>query len=131
MIFFHSRHKRIGDLAAGTLVVFQRKTKRKKMRKNNPLEKEIKRRLDTRRNSLELDEWSKKKIDIREWELLNTYMNRRASLSLMERETLTMQVARILLPVLGADANKPLEEIENTLFDLYILLREDWQYEDA
>jgi len=45
MIFFHSQHKRIGDLASGTIIVFQRKTKRKK--KKNPLEKEIKKRLDT------------------------------------------------------------------------------------
>lgn len=30
MIFLHSRHKRIGDLAAGTLVIYQPKSKRKK-----------------------------------------------------------------------------------------------------
>lgn len=130
MIFLHSQHKRIGDLAAGTLVVYQRKTKRKKSGKT-PLDKEIKRRLNTHPISLELDEWSKKKIGITEWELLNTYMIRRASLALKERETMTMQVAGILLPLLGVDvAYKPLEEVENTLFALYILLREDWQYED-
>lgn len=129
MIFFHSRHKRIGDLAAGTLVVYQRKRKRNK--KNNPLEKEIDRRLNTNLISLDLNEWSKKKIGIREWELLNTYMIRRTSLSLKERGEMTMQVAGILFPLLGVDAAyKPLEEVENTLFSLYILLKEDWQYED-
>lgn len=131
MIFLHSQHKRIGDLAAGTLVVYQRKTKRKKTGKKDLLDKEIERRLNTQQISLELDEWSKKKIGIREWELLNTYMLRRASLAIKERETMTMQVAGILLPVLGVDAAyKPLEEVENTLFALYVLLREDWQYEN-
>lgn len=129
MIFLHSQHKRIGDLAAGTLVIYQRKTKRKK--KKNPLEKEIEKRLNTHQISLELDEWTKKKIGICEWELLNTYMLRRASLALKEHESMTMQVAGILLPLLGVEtANKPLEEVENTLFALYVLLREDWQYKN-
>lgn len=127
MIFVHSQHKRIGDLAAGTLVVYQRKSKQKK--KNNPLEKEIEKRLNTHPISLNLDEWSKQKIGIREWELLNTYMLRRSALPLKEREQTTMQVAGILLPLLGVDAAyKPLEEIENYLFALYLQLREDWQY---
>ena len=131
MIFLHSQHKRIGDLAAGTLVVYQRKTKGEKTRKENHLEKEIERRLKTRQISLDLDEWSKKKIGIREWELLNTYMLRRAPLALKERESMTLQVAGILLPLLGVQTvNKPLEEVEDTLFALYVLLREDWQYED-
>jgi uncharacterized RDD family membrane protein YckC len=127
MIFFNSQHKRIGDLAAGTLVVYQLKSKRKK--KKNPLEKEIERRLHTHHISLALDEVSKKKIGIREWKLLNTYMLRRASLTLKEREKITMQVAGILFPLLGLDTtNKPLEEVENYLFTFYLQLREDWQY---
>ena len=129
MIFFHSRHKRIGDIAAGTLVVYQRKTQRKMINKKNPLEKEIEKRLNTHQISLDLDEWSKKKIGIREWELLKTYMLRRRSLAPKERETMTMQVAGILFPLLGVDAAyKPLEEVETILFTLYLQLREDWQY---
>ncbi|WP_223631568.1 RDD family protein, partial [Pseudomonas atacamensis] len=30
MVFFHSKHKRLGDLVAGTIVVHERKAKRKK-----------------------------------------------------------------------------------------------------
>lgn len=131
MIFFHSRHKRIGDIAAGTLVVYQRKTQRKMIKKKNPLEKEIEKRLNTHQISLDLDEWSKKKIGIREWELLKTYMLRRRSLAPKERETMTMQVAGILFPLLGVDAAyKPLEEVETILITLYLELREDWQYAD-
>ena len=75
--------------------------------------------------------WSKKKIGIREWELLNTYIVRRPALTLKEREKMTMQVAAILFPLLGVDAAyKPLEEVENTLFAAYSLLKEDWQYEN-
>ena len=130
MIFLHSRHKRIGDIAAGTIVVYQRKTKRKK--KKNPLVKEIERRLDAHPISLELAEWSKQKIGLREWELLKTYILRQRSLTPKERETMAMQVAGILFPLLDIDAAyKPLEEVENILFTLYLQLKEDWQYEDA
>ncbi|MHB8126105.1 MAG: RDD family protein [Desulfitobacteriaceae bacterium] len=129
MIFFHSQHKRVGDLASGTIVVYQRKTKRKK--KKNPLEKEINKRLAEHQVLLDLNEWSKKKIGIREWNLLKTYIKRQPSLTLVERKEITMQVAGILLPLIGEEtANKPLEEVENTLFTLYLLLKEDWQYED-
>ena len=57
-------------------------------------------------------------------------MLRQRSLASKERETLTVQVAGILFPLLGVDAAyKPLEEVENILFSLYLELREDWQYE--
>jgi hypothetical protein len=43
---------------------------------------------------------------------------------------MTLQVAAILFPLLGMKpANQPLREVENTLFALYILLKEEWQYE--
>ncbi|AFQ45235.1 RDD family protein [Desulfosporosinus meridiei] len=126
MIFLHSRHKRIGDLAAGTLVIYQPKSKRKK--KNNPLEKVIERRLNTQQIALDLNEWSKQKIGIREWELLNTYMIRRASLSQADRENIARQVAGILFPLLGVDlAYEHFDEVENYLFALYLQVREDWQ----
>ncbi|GAE29698.1 RDD family protein [Halalkalibacter hemicellulosilyticus] len=46
MIFFHSKHKRLGDLAAGTLVVHERRVRKRK--KKTAIEKEIERRGITR-----------------------------------------------------------------------------------
>jgi uncharacterized RDD family membrane protein YckC len=128
MIFFHSQHKRIGDLAAGTIVVYQRKTKRKK--KKNRLEKAIEKRLTANPVLLELDEWTIKKFGSREWKLIETFIKRRPSLAAKEQNDMTLQVAAILFPMLGMKpANQPLREVENTLFALYILLKEEWQYE--
>ncbi len=122
MIFFHPQHKRIGDLASGTIVVHQRRTKRKK--KINPFEKKIKKRLDKHPGIQELSEWSKKKIGIREWNILKTYIKRRPTLTLVEQKEITLQVAGILFPMIGVETvNKPLEEVENTLFSLYFLLK--------
>ncbi len=128
MIFFHARHKRVGDLAAGTLVVYQRKTKRKK--KKNRLEKEIERRLNINPVALELDDWTIKKIGSREWKLIETYIKRRPSLPPKEQKEMTLQVAGILFPLLGMETpNQPLDKVENKLFALYTHLKEDWQYE--
>ena len=55
MIFFHSKHKRLGDLVAGTIVVHERKTKRKK--KLSPLENEIERR-GLSKDELTIDDWT-------------------------------------------------------------------------
>ena len=73
MIFFHSTHKRIGDLVAGTIVVHERKAKRKK--KLSPIEKEIAKKGLTK-DDFAIEEWSLKSIGQKDWNLINTYSNR-------------------------------------------------------
>lgn len=125
--FFHSQHKRIGDLVAGTIVVYERGLKKKK--RKTPLLKEIEER-GVQANTLSLDQWSVGKLTVKEWKLLSAYMDRRHILSKKELNQLTMHLGRILLPMVDLSiTGKPLEEIENDLFALYLILKEEWEFE--
>jgi uncharacterized RDD family membrane protein YckC len=125
MIFFHPKHKRIGDLVAGTIVIYERKRKKKK---KDPFLKELEKR-NIQPGRLELDDWSRKKIGTREWNLLKTYMERRQTLVAAEREKLTLQVAEVLFPLIQVEfEGKPNGEVEMNLLALYMVLREDWEY---
>lgn len=127
MIFFHSKHKRVGDLVAGTIVVHERKAKRKK--KLSPIEKEIKNKGLTK-NDLEMDDWALKSIDQKDWNLIKTYSNRLVQLPLNERYELTEKVAYIILPKLGLKVEGKINhDLENTLLILYLILKEEWEYE--
>ncbi|MCM3115676.1 RDD family protein [Neobacillus sp. MER 74] len=127
MIFFHSKHKRLGDLVAGTIVVHERKAKRKK--KLSPIENE----LDSRglsKDDLILDEWTLKSLGMRDWKLIKTYANRFLHIPLDERNQLTEQIAMILFPKIGMDASgKTTAELENNLLVLYLVLLDEWEFE--
>jgi len=121
MIFFHSRHKRLGDIAGGTIVIYQPKLQ--KLKKS--LEKEI--REKTESGYTVWDEWAIKKFETRDWELLKTYILRRSSLNIQERSEMTKKVAAILLPRTGIDVEgKSPELLEQNLFHLYVRLSEEW-----
>ncbi|WP_026567403.1 RDD family protein [Bacillus sp. UNC41MFS5] len=127
MIFFHSKHKRLGDLVAGTIVVHERRAKQKK--KQSRLEIEI----DSRglsKNELMIDEWTLKSLGIKEWKLVKTYANRFLQITIDERNQLTEQIAELLFPKVGLDsAGKTTAELENNLLVLYLVLREEWEFE--
>lgn len=127
MIFFHSKHKRIGDLVAGTIVVHERKAKKKK--KLSAIEKEIvKRKLS--KDDLQLDEWALRSLGTKDWNLINTYSNRFLQLPNEERNKLTKQVADILLPKIGLELQgKNVYESECMLLVLYLILKEEWEFE--
>ncbi|NHM34018.1 RDD family protein [Neobacillus terrae] len=127
MVFFHSRHKRIGDVVAGTIVIHERKAKRKK--KLSPIEKEIiERGLD--KNELTLENWALSSFGIKEWKLLSTYAERFNQITAEERQPLTRQLAEIMLPKTGLDLKVTNErETENMLLVLYLNLREEWEFD--
>lgn len=128
MIFFHSKHKRLGDLVAGTIVVHERKVKRKK-RNQTPLEKEIDKR-GISKESLNLDEWTIKSFTMKDWKLISTYASRFHPLPLEERNELTKQIASIFFPRLGLLVDGLDErQLEDTLLTLYVILREEWEFE--
>lgn len=127
MVFFHSKHKRVGDLVAGTIVVHERHVKKKK--KQTPLEKEIEKRGISKTN-LGLNEWSLNSIGTKEWKLIQTYCNRVIQLPEVERIHLTKEVADIVFPKIGLQVeNKNTSEIENLLFVLYLTLKDEWDFE--
>lgn len=127
MIFFHPKHKRLGDLVAGTIVVHERKAKKKK--KLTPIEKEINLRGLTE-NDLELDDWTLKSFTAKDWKLVSTYASRFHQLPVEERNQLTKQIADLLLPKTGIDVvGKTETELENTLLILYLNLKDEWEFE--
>ncbi|MGG4166586.1 RDD family protein [Rossellomorea vietnamensis] len=127
MIFLHSKHKRLGDIVAGTIVVHERRVKGKK--KEKAIEKEIRER-GLRQEDLSVEEWTLKQLGTKEWNLVRTYANRFRQLPLSERNHLSKKLADILFPKLGIDMDgKTYEELENTLFLLYLAMREDWEIE--
>lgn len=127
MIFFHSKHKRIGDLVAGTIVVHERKAKKK--RKLTGIEREIENRGLTK-EMLHIEEWTFKSLGAKEWNLIKTYCSRFTQLPLEERNKLTIQVAEILFKKAGLQLEgKSGREIEDTLLILYMLLKDEWEFE--
>jgi uncharacterized RDD family membrane protein YckC len=127
MIFFHTKHKRLGDLVAGTVVVHERRKKKKK--KMTRIEKEISER-GLSKDNLQLDEWELKRFNQKDWQLIKTYSNRFLQLSVDDRILLTRQIAKILSPKLGISSDeKSYEELENLLLVLYLVLRDEWEFE--
>lgn len=127
MVFFHSKHKRLGDLAAGTIVVHERKAKGKM--KQTPIEKEIALRGLTE-DSLDLEAWAWRALGVKEWKLVQTYADRLLQLPTIESRELTTQMATLLFPKIGLEIqDKTNEELENTLLVLYLKLRNEWEFE--
>lgn len=128
MVFFHSKHKRLGDLVAGTIVVHERKAKKRK-KKPSGIEKEIEIRGVSKEN-LVIDEWTLKSFKAKDWKLINTYASRFMQLPERERYQMTRQIADILLPKVGVEAaGKTETELENMLLVLYLHLRDEWEFE--
>lgn len=125
MIFFHPVHKRLGDVVAGTIVIHERKGKKEV----GAIDKEMaNRNLD--KSDLEVDDWALRSFGKEEWKLLETYSHRFLQLGPEERSQLTRQLAEILLPKAGISSdNITTEEMEDSLLILYLILRDDWEYE--
>ncbi|PGY08128.1 RDD family protein [Bacillus sp. AFS031507] len=127
MIFFHSKHKRLGDLVAGTIVVHERKAKRNK--KPTSLEEEINNRGLTKED-LTIDEWTLKSLGTKDWKLVSTYASRFLQIPLMERNQLTEQIAELLFPKIGlVPEGEKTSDLENTLLVLYLILKDEWEFE--
>lgn len=126
-VFFNSRHKRLGDLAAGTIVVHERKAK--KTGKPTEIEKEITSR-GLSQDSLDLETWALRSLGMKEWELIKTYADRLLQLPITERKALTNQMANRLFPKIDLEVgNRSQEELENILLVLYLNLKNEWEFE--
>ena len=127
LVFFHSKHKRLGDLAAGTIVVHESRAKGKI--KQTAIEKEIALR-GLFEDSLELEEWALRSLGTKEWKLIKTYTDRLLQLPTIEGRELTNQMATLLFPKVGLEIeNRTNEELENMLLVLYLKLKNEWEFE--
>ncbi|HEY4601405.1 MAG TPA: RDD family protein [Cerasibacillus sp.] len=131
MIFIHPRHKRVGDLVAGTIVVYERKHQfdGKQRKKLTPIEKEIAKR-NIKKERYKLGEWELKSFQQKDWELLRTYSERFLAIPEKERQSFTEQLVHIMFPKAGWDtAHKTTYDLENDLLALYLILKGEWDYE--
>ncbi|MGP4039992.1 RDD family protein [Gracilibacillus sp. D59] len=124
MIFFHSKHKRLGDLTAGTIVVHER---RKKTLKQSPLEKYID-QLGIQKEDLQLEAYHLKQFNQKDWRLLQTYVHRITDMDIQEKSALTMQVSKILLPKIEEQIKDSKRSKEVLLLMLYLQLKDEWEY---
>ncbi|MUV37509.1 hypothetical protein JNUCC1_01315 [Lentibacillus sp. JNUCC-1] len=126
MVFLHPKHKRLGDLAAGTIVVHERKVKKKA---SSALETEISMRQLTKDSTL-IAGANLSALGQKEWNLLKTYVHRLPQLDPSTRVSMTRQLASAIFPkanlAVGTKTNKQLEDI---LIVLYLNLRDEWEYE--
>ncbi|MCG1020879.1 RDD family protein [Sutcliffiella horikoshii] len=127
MIFFHSKHKRLGDLVAGTIVVHERRGKKKK--RASKLDKLIAEKGLGAKGGL-VEEGALRALGAKEWKLLKTYAERFDSLNTDDRIVLTRKLADILFPKIDLDpSSKHYDELEDMLLELYIQMKEEWEYE--
>ncbi|WP_456273167.1 RDD family protein [Bacillus sp. AK031] len=127
MVFFHSKHKRLGDITAGTIVVHERG--KKKPGKKTAIEKEIASR-GLSKESINFDEGALKPLGEKEWKLLKTYSQRFNGLEEDQRNILTRQIAEIILPKAGIDQDgKTFEQLENCLLVTYLYMKDEWEFE--
>lgn len=127
MVFFHPKHKRLGDVTAGTIVVHERKAKRN--RNDSTIEKEIEAR-NLSREQLPLEEWALHSFETRDWKLIKTFSHRLLQLPPFERKQRTKQVASILLTKIGIEpSDKSEKELEDLLLVLYLILKDEWEFE--
>ncbi|MFB1050948.1 RDD family protein [Paraliobacillus sp. JSM ZJ581] len=127
LVFLHPKHKRLGDLTAGTIVIYDNQMK--KRNKKSVIDKII----DMRRlskNDLILNDMVINQFTQKDWELLNTFCQRYDTLPLHEKRQLTYEIAEILFPKLDLTIdNKSVVDTENTLFILYLYLKDQWAYD--
>lgn len=124
-IFFNSKHKRLGDMAAGTIVVHERKGKR---REDSLLEREINRRGITE-DSISVSDFTLNSLGSKEYNLLKTYSYKLLEMSKDDLSQLTSDMAAILLVKVNLEpTGKTDEELENELLALYVNMKKDWEF---
>ncbi|WP_163539432.1 RDD family protein [Gracilibacillus sp. YIM 98692] len=120
-VFFHSKHKRLGDIAAGTIVVHEHRRKNKASPLGNYIESK-----GLQEEMLEINAFQLKRLTQKDWELLQTYCQRAIHLKSSDRNPLTNQVAQILLPKVDIPLSSHEEVREDQLLLLYLHARKDW-----
>lgn len=122
MVFSHPKHKRLGDLMAGTIVVHEGRKKKSQSK----IDKEIEKR---GLSAIPESERSMQMLHKKEWDLLKAYVDRFPTLSSSQRSYVTLEVAHILFPKVGIDTKgKTSSDLEDELLKVYLTVRDDWEF---
>ncbi|MFC4402128.1 RDD family protein [Gracilibacillus xinjiangensis] len=123
LIFLHPKHKRLGDMTAGTLVVHEHQLNKKQSR----MEKYIQTK-GLSKDMLELSAFQLNQFSKKDWDLLSTYCQRVIDMSTEERDELTNKVADILLVKVEDSVQSIARSRQDQLLILYLNLKEEWEY---
>ncbi|RDY71800.1 RDD family protein, partial [Halobacillus trueperi] len=108
--------------------IHERKKQRSK-KKQTLVEKEIENR-DLKSDQQVVGDWERQNVTKKDWNLLKTYVHRYPTLKPTEQDTMTREVAEILLPKLGLeDGTKSEDELATRLYAAYIDLKEEWEFQ--
>lgn len=128
--FFHRQDKRLGDIVAGTVVVIEAESKRKKAQKKL---NQFLRRYYPQLSSLQTGELPVQKLDYEDWQLLSTFVERLPMLSRYKRLELAEPIAEHMRSKLTTQADeleKPVlrsqEEHLLSVISLYFLVKDEW-----
>ena len=119
MVFLHSKHKRLGDLAAGTIVVHERG------KQETP---KLRRYIESKgitEYTIAIEEQELHVFTQKDWDLLNKYCHRLPNLDLQTKAKLNKEIANILFPKLNITPNGNEEML---LLALYLNLKKLWSY---
>ncbi|SEC57543.1 RDD family protein [Paenibacillus sp. GP183] len=123
VMLFSSKDKRIGDMVAGTIVIFEQSRERLKRKKT--IDKTIV-KWQNRLPVLILEEEARQRITSKDWQLLHAWMERLPSLPGVKREELSIPIARHFAAKLEYSSSQ-LNETSAYLVALYKELRSDWE----
>ncbi|MBC8080380.1 MAG: RDD family protein [Gorillibacterium sp.] len=123
-MFFNSTDKRLGDLAAGTLVICDMQHERRMNLKR--VNKWLHKGKFHENLTLYLSDEAKGKVTREDWVLLSTFVERIPSLEEHRRYEIAREIANRLGLKLEIRPNNSLITAEQFLVELYILLNEEW-----
>lgn len=123
-MFFHPLDKRLGDLAAGTIVVRDLEHERRRIRHRT--QKWLDKWRMQHRFSLTIPDAARGKVEREDWLLLAAYAERLPSLDRRKRDELAWRITQRLLRKLELDLNPYTLYPAAFLVELYILLSEEW-----
>lgn len=123
--FFHPKDKRLGDILAGTVVIYDSTNER--IRTKKKVTKDLSRYIGSL-PSIPLEEHHRRACSREDWSLLSAYVERFSRLTEPKRSEIAAEVARYLIERLQL----PYETLNGTspvgfLLALYEELRADWE----
>ena len=122
-MFFNGKDKRLGDLAAGTLVICDMQHERKMNRKR--MDKWLKAGHFHQNLTLQLSDETREKVTREDWLLLSSFVERLHSLEDRRRFFLAQEIGNRLGQKLEIRPRNGISA-EQFLVELYILLNEEW-----
>lgn len=150
--FFHPHDKRLGDIAAGTVVVYELRSSKRAAKRTEKQHKKWKEKWSDAMPNLQLEPWMRERVTEEEWSLLSGFAERLPYMAPEHSERMARDIVELLVPKLGLEErwNETAEALrqpqQNTLprrgeteqkrslpiawaLALYGALRTDWEWQ--